>query len=686
MMDALNTIGEQNALFLAAILLYLIAAVTSLVLMKHHKLCNLVSNSICIVAALFGAAASLIKIFSGTTKTSSFIMHSPIPQISIDIKIDNLSAFFVLCLSILVLSVSLYSIGYISHYYGKRNVGYFNFLYTTFILSMFFVMISGNAIFFYIAWEAMSIISYFLVIFESEHEENLKAGKLYIIMTHLGTAFLLIGFMMMYSYTKSFDIFGSSAAIPDAAKNLMFVFFLIGFGTKAGVVPLHIWLPYAHPAAPSNVSALMSGIMIKTAIYGMIRFMLCYLQIQDSWWGVVILCIGIVSAVLGVAYALMEHNIKRLLAFHSVENIGIILIGIGVSFIAFAQNNEFLGGLALIAALLHTFNHTLFKGGLFLGAGAIQYAAHTKDIEKLGGLIKKMPITALMVLCFSLAISAIVPFNGFISEWMIYQSLFLNIGFGMPALNILSILSIAALALSGALAAACFVKLFGISFLGLPRSEKAQKAKEVPVTMNIGMGILGIFCLLIGLFPVFFINIVDQVVFSLVGSSISENLQGGFFKMSSTLIVSGNSIAPVEILIVLAVTIVSVLIIIRLMAGKYVERKYGTWDCGFEALNSRMQYSATGFSKPIRIVLSILYRPGRKVVVEEGASDYFPTSIKYKVWTEPIFEKYLYNPVLRLATNFSLKIIRLVQTGSVHAYLIYIFVSVIALMLYNRLA
>lgn len=686
MMDALNTIGEQNTLFLAAILLYLAAAVTALVLMKHHKLCNIVSNSICIVAALSGAAASLIKIFSGTTKTSSFIIHSPIPQISMDIKIDNLSAFFVLCLSILVLSVSLYSIGYISHYYGKRNVGYFNFLYTSFILSMFFVMISGNAIFFYIAWEAMAIISYFLVIFESEHEENLKAGKLYIIMTHLGTAFLLIGFMMMYSYTGSFDLFGSSAAIPEAAKNLMFVFFLIGFGTKAGVVPLHIWLPYAHPAAPSNVSALMSGIMIKTAIYGMIRFMLCYLQIQASWWGVVILCIGIVSAVLGVAYALMEHNIKRLLAFHSVENIGIILIGLGVSFIAFAQNNEFLGGLALVAALLHTFNHTLFKGGLFLGAGAIQYATHTKDIEKLGGLIKKMPITALMVLCFSLAISAIVPFNGFISEWMIYQSLFLNISLGMPALNILSILSIAALALSGALAAACFVKLFGISFLGLPRSEPAQKAKEVPVTMNIGMGILAVFCLLIGLFPVFFINIVDQVVFSLVGSSISENLQGGFFKMSSPLMVSGNSIAPVEILIVLAVVIIAALIIIRLIAGKYVERKYGTWDCGFEALNSRMQYSATGFSKPIRIVLSILYRPGRKVVVEEGATDYFPASIKYKVWTEPIFEKYLYDPALRLATKFSLKIIRMVQTGSVHAYLIYIFVSVIALMLYNRLA
>ncbi|KNZ41791.1 proton-conducting transporter membrane subunit [Acetobacterium bakii] len=686
MLLIIHNIGEHNSLFLIAILLYLIAAVTALILIKHHKLCNIASNIICMAAALVGAAASLIKIFTGTTQTNSFILQSTIPQLSMNIRIDTLSAFFVLCLSVLVFSVSIYSIGYISHYYGKRNVGLFNFLYVSFILSMFLLMIAGNSVFFYIAWEAMSIISYFLVIFESEREENLRAGKLYIIMTHLGTAFLLIGFMMMYSYTQSFDIFGSSAAIPAAAKNLMFVFFLIGFGTKAGVMPLHIWLPQAHPAAPSNVSALMSGIMIKTAIYGMIRFMFCYLQIQDVWWGVVILCVGIVSTVLGVAYALMEHNIKKILAFSSVENIGIILIGLGVSFIAFAQNNEFLGGLALVAALLHTFNHTLFKGGLFLSAGSIQYATHTKELDKLGGLIKKMPITALMVLCFSLAISAVVPFNGFVSEWLVYQSLFLNIGYGGGGLNILSILSIAALGLAGALAAACFVKLFGISFLGLPRSDNAQKAKEVPATMNIGMGMLAGLCLASGLFPGFFIDIADKVVRSLTGLSITANLQGGFLNATAPLVVSGNSIAPLEILIVILALIAGALLIIRLIGGKYIERKYGTWDCGFEALNSRMQYTATGFSKPLRIVFSILYRPGRKVEIEEGISSYFPTSIKYKVWTEPIFEKYFYNPVLNMVSKISLKIINTVQTGSIHAYLIYIFIAVLTLMLYNRLA
>ena len=673
-------------LFLVSILLYLIAAAASLVLMKLHKLCNYISNIICIAAALFGTAASIINIFINHTLTSISIFHSTIPFITIDIKIDKLSAYFVLCLSVLVLCVSIYSIGYISHYYGKRNVGLFNFLYSTFILSMFLVMTSGNAVFFFIAWEAMSLISYFLVIFESEHEENQRAGKLYIIMTHIGTAFLLIGFMIMFSYTKSFDMFGSSAAIPVFAKNIIFIMFLIGFGTKAGVIPVHIWLPYAHPAAPSNISALMSGIMIKTAIYGLIRFLLYYLNIQYTWWGVSILCIGIVSAVLGVAYALMEHNIKRLLAFHSVENIGIILIGLGVSFIAFAQKNEFLGGLALTASLLHTFNHTLFKGGLFLGAGSIQYSTHTKDIEKLGGLIKKMPITAILVLCFSLAISAIVPFNGFISEWLTYQSLFSMISLGHAGINILSILSIAALGLAGALAVACFVKLFGISFLGLPRSSNALNSKEVPAVMNIGMGILAMFCLAIGLFPLLFLKIVDKVVSSLPGTSISSNLQGGFLIAYYPLSISGNSISPAEIFIVLAVVILSALLVIRLIGGKYIERKYGTWDCGFEALNSRMQYSATGFSKPIRIVLKILYRPGREVEIEEGASSYFPISIKYKVSTEPIFERYFYDPILRMVKNFSRRVKFSVQTGSIHAYLIYIFITVLVLMIYNRLA
>lgn len=675
-------IFSVSTLFQVSILLYLLAAVAALVFIRRQKLCNIIANIICIMAAILGLSASLMKIFAENTQINISIFQSTLPFISAEMKIDNLSAFFVLSLSILVVCVSLYSLGYISHYIGKRNVGLFNFLYSTFILSMFFVMTSGNAVFFLLAWEAMSLLSYFLVVFESENEENQLAGTLYIIMTHVGTVFLMIGFMMMYSYTKSFDMFGCSADIPVFARNIMFVMLLIGFGTKAGVIPFHIWLPYAHPAAPSNVSALMSGIMIKTAIYGILRFIFVYLGVQSTWWGVLIIVLGLFSATLGVAYAFVAENIKKLLAHSSIENIGIIFIGLGVGFIAKAQGNLTVSTLAITAALFHCFNHTLFKGSLFLGAGSIQYATHTKNMGKLGGLIKQMPITALFVLGGALSAASIVPFNGFIGEWPTYQSLFANIVAGKAAFNILSILSVAALALTGAMAAASFIKLFGISFLGLPRSEPALQAKEVPYVMNIGTGLLVIFCLFIGLFPLTILNVVDKVLLNLMGTSLSGQLQGGFLIAYYPLKISGNVISPVMILLAFLAVILSVLLVIRLFGGKYSERKYGTWDCGFAGLNSRMQYSASGFSNPIEIVFRILFRPTRKIKIE-GNLAYHPESIEYTRTFDSIFEKHLYNPAFDVMKMFSKRTKFIIQTGSIHSYLLYIFVVILVLMLYN---
>ncbi len=675
-------IFSASALFQTSILLYLLAAIAALVFIKQQKWDNIISNIICIIAAIFGIAASLMKILVEDMPINISIFHSTIPFISVELRIDHLSAFFVLSLSLLVVCVSLYSIGYISHYIGKRKVGLFNFLYSAFILSMFLVMTSGNAVFFLLTWEAMSLLSYFLVVFESEHEENQAAGTLYIIMTHVGTAFLMVGFMMMYSYTQSFDMFGSSADIPILAKNAMFIMFLIGFGTKAGVIPFHIWLPCAHPAAPSNVSALMSGIMIKTAIYGMLRFIFTYLGVQSTWWGALIIVLGIFSSTLGVSYAFVMANIKKLLAYSSIENIGIIFIGLGIGFIAQAQGHLTVSALAIIASLFHSFNHTLFKGSLFLGAGSIQYATHTKNMEELGGLIKKMPLTALFVLGGALSAASIVPFNGFIGEWLTYQSLFANIVPGQAALNILSILSVAVLAMTGAMAAASFVKLFGISFLGLPRSEQALQAKEVPCVMNIGTGILVTLCLFIGLFPLPILKVVDKVVLNLMGTSLIGQLQGGLLIAYYPLQISGNVISPLLFFVVLVAVILFALLVIRIIGGKYSERKYGTWDCGFEALNSRMQYSAAGFSNPIEIVFKILFRPSRKLKVE-GKLAYHPESIEYTTVWESIFEKHLYNPIFYVIKMLSRRTKFIIQTGSIHSYLLYIFVVVLVLMMYN---
>ena len=667
-----------------SIFLLFTGALTALALSKKDWLCNLVSNCVCIAAGLLLMIASVMKIISGDGLIHFGLFQSTLSFLALEVKIDGLSALFLIMLSILTVCVSVYSIGYISHYYGKRNVGLFNFLYITFILSMIFVFTSSNAVFFYIAWEAMSLLSYFLVIFESERIENQRAGTLYIVMTHIATAFLLIGFMISYSYTKSFDLFGNSDAIPDGAKTVIFILFLLGFGTKAGAIPVHIWLPYAHPAAPSNVSALMSGIMIKTAIYGLIRFVLDFLGIQQAWWGGLLIGLGIISAVLGVAYALMEHDLKRLLAYHSVENIGIILIGLGVSFTALAQGSQLIGSLALTASILHTLNHTLFKGGLFLGAGSIHYATETKDIDRLGGLIKTMPITAVFVLCFSLAISAIVPFNGFISEWLTYQSIFAYIAPGQPGINILFILAVAALGLAGALAASCFVKLFGIAFLGNPRSENASRSKEVPATMNMGIGILAVLCFAIGVFPLFIIRLIDRVVSGLIGSSVFDQLQGGFVFTWYSMDLSSNKISSLEILAAIAVLTLLTLLALRIFGGKYIERKYGTWDCGIETINSRMQYTATGFSKPIKIVFRILFRPSRKTETQ-GGTHYHPHRIAYTVASESIFEKYLYQPVYIRIRGFSRRTKFLVQTGNISNYLIYIFAAILALMAYNRL-
>lgn len=665
--------------------IYAFAALSAVLLCKKDKAANYVPNILCIIASIIAIYTTIHYVMGSSGRLEIFNIKTAVPLVSFKIIFDGTSAFFILGLSILVLCVSIYSVGYLTHYYNKRNVGLFNFLYSSFILSMFTVFTAGSTLFFFIAWEIMSLVSYFLVVFESEYEENQRAGTLYIIMAYIGTAFLLVAFMIMYVYTGSFDMFSGAGGIPSAARNLVFLLLLVGFGTKAGIIPLHVWLPYAHPAASSNVSALMSGIMIKTAVYGLVRFVLGYLGTGSQWWGIVVIILGVLSCFLGIAYALVEHNIKRLLAYSSIENIGIILIGLGTGMIAYARGNMVLYSLALIAVLFHTVNHAVFKGGLFLGAGSVQYSTHTKDIEELGGLIKSMPYTALYMLCFSLAICAIVPFNGFISEWLTYQSLFMNIGQGSPSISVISIFSAAVLALSGALALACFVKMYGISFLGLPRSSHSKNAGEVPFTMRIGMGLLALLCIIFGLFPSIFLRIIDRVSSDISGSSILNSIQGGFIFVYYPINAENSSVMPVSIFLLIVAVILAITAAARLLGGKLITRKYGTWDCGFKALNSRMQYSATGFSKPLRIVFKILYRPGRELEVEEGRSPYYPASLKYTVSTEKIFEKYLYYPLLGFIRMLSRKLKFSVQTGSVHTYLIYIFITVLVLMLYNSM-
>lgn len=680
---------EYSSFFILILLNYVVGGFSALVFFKNPRLANLIPNLLAALAGLAGIWFSVNYLLFGPSRLELFTYITNIPYVTINAVMDRLSAYFVLALSLLGFCVSLYSIGYLTHYYGQRKVWLFNLLYNLFILSMLLVLTSGNLIFFLMAWELMSLFSYFLVIFETEHPESQKAGLLYLIMTHIGTAFLFIAFILICQYTHTFGIVKTAVDMPVSVKNITFIFLLIGFGMKAGVIPLHIWLPYAHPAAPSNVSALMSGIMIKTALYGLLRFMLTSLGPLQEWWGMLILVLGLISTVLGVAYALMEHNIKRLLAYHSIENIGIILTGIGIVFLSQARGNHNLAALALVAALFHILNHTLFKGALFLGAGSLQFATHTKDLEELGGLLKKMPLTGLFFLVASLSISALPPFNGFVSEWLTYQALFMNLGTGGAAMKLISIFAVAGLAMAGALAAYCFVKLNGIAFLGLPRSRHAAGAKEVPWTMVLGSGLLSLLCLVLGVFPVLVTRLLDLVNTDLLGVSLDGTLRSGLFLViypmdswSSDL----NTISPLLLFITGLVIFGGTLIVIRLVGGRREERRYGTWDCGFIGLTPRMQYTATGFSKPLRIVFRLLYQPTRELQVEEGSSPYFHKSMRYIVKTEPVFENYLYRPVTNYFRNLAKRARFLVQTGSIHTYLIYMFVTILALLVYYSLS
>ncbi len=590
---------------------------------------------------------------------------------------DPLSGFFVTVISILVLPVSIYSIGYIKN---TGNKGSMVFLYNLFILSMYAVVLSGNIITFLISWETMSVVSYFLVTFDRD-EKSARAGLIYAVMTHIGTAFIIALFFVLYKYTGQMDfssIRALAANLPVDIKSIVFIFSVIGFGVKAGIIPLHAWLPKAHPAAPSNISALMSGVMIKTGIYGFVRICMDVMGQGPGWWGIAIIIIGAVSSILGVLYALMEHDMKRLLAYHSVENIGIILLGIGASMMFRSNGLYSLASIALIAGLYHVLNHAVFKGLLFLGAGSVMHAAHTKNMEDLGGLIKTMPFTAITFLVGSVSICAFPPFNGFISEWLTYQSLILGFKSSSMVSKIISPMGGAALALTGALAAACFVKAFGIAFLGRPRSRHAENAKEAPLSMIIGMVMLAVLCLVFGIFPNAAITMISSSAFQLTGSQ--GIVTGNWYHYISDTLAA---LSPVSILITVLVMFTASIIFV-LSAGGKRKTVYGdSWDCGIPNLTPRMQYTAAAFTKPIRLIFKRIYLPRREVRISYHVKPLFVKSMKYTGEITPFFEKYIYEPVTSSIFKVAGKV-RLLQSGSLHLYLLYILVTLILLLIFGH--
>ena len=671
-------VGET---FAVGLLAYAVGAFGSLVSWRKPAFARYLCCGSALAGAVLEGSAAILGLLQGTPVRWS--ISSGIPLFAYSFSYDALAGFFNLTLAILVAAVAVYSFGYLREFEGRRNIGIFGLLFHLLLLSLTIVFTTSNAFLFLIAWEVMALAAYGLVTFYHEDRETRRAGLLYIIMAHADAGCLLLGFALLTQASGSaeFATFHTAAArLSGSHQAAAFALFFLGFSIKAGVIPFHIWLPAAHPVAPSNISALLSGIVIKTGIYGMARIFFDALGVLPAWAGVFVLMLGVASAVLGVLYALMEHDLKRLLAYHSIENIGIILMGLGSALIFRATGHPQLAAVALIAAMFHTLNHAIFKCLLFLGAGSVLHSTGTRNMEKLGGLIRPMPVTAFCFLIGAVAISGLPPLNGFVSEWLTYQSLLAGFGATGGLTRLLFPIAGSMLALTGALAAACFVKAFAITFLALPRGAESRHVHEAPRSMLVGMGWLTFACAALGLGTTWFLPIFDTMTEQLLGVRVGASLITGNGLVLSVGTPHGGTVSTAIIGVGLLILLVPAALLVSAGARRFAPTKGPTWDCGLPGLSDRNEYTATAFSKALRMIFAALYQPRREIQAVFDVSPYYPKEIHFESEIEPTFEKRLYTPLQDLILWFSTRM-RAVQAGSIHAYLAYIFITLIALLL-----
>jgi hydrogenase-4 component B len=658
---------------------YFLGAAGSFAWRRSVRPALFIGHGCSILASLLGVVLSWTVLRTGAVVDVALPARLPLLN-EIRFVVDPLAAFFILIISIVSLAASVYSFEYLREYAENHSVALFGAVYNLFLFSLVAVTCSSNGFVFLMLWELMSLSSFLLVNFEHDRAETRKAAFTYLLMTHVGTAFIFVSFLLCYSALGTFDfgaVKGAGGQLSPMLRGMIFFSALVGFGTKAGLVPLHIWLPAAHPAAPSNVSALMSGVMIKMAIYGIVRLGFDLLGIGPWWWGFVVLFIASMTAVIGIFYAIEERDLKRLLAYSSIENIGIILVGVGTAMIFSSFGLKELSALALIAALYHALNHALFKGLLFLGAGAVVSSARTRNMEKMGGLIHRMPYTGFFFLVGAVSISALPPFNGFVSEWLTLQSLLLALNVPKSIVKMMLPIAGAMVALTGALAAVCFVKAFGISFMALPRGPEAREAREVGVWMRLGMGILALLCLLSGVLPGGVISFLDRVAFSLSGVGVTKEALNGQGWTIVPVYNGFSSLSAGWLLVMMAFGALGAAAAALLTGGRRRTRVGETWACGIPELKPRMQYTATGYSKSIRIIFSFLYRPQREIsVLRPEGQAYVPTSVSYQARIEHVAEKYLYDPLVRRIIRVAERV-KVLQSGSIHAYLAYLFVTLV---------
>ncbi|MBU0994599.1 MAG: hydrogenase [Proteobacteria bacterium] len=649
-------------LFYMSFLILFSGGILALVGQRNFALMKMLSVVSLATGCLSGLIASAQALWQEKVFQFSFTYLN---HFELSYKIDSLSAFFLVVIFLISMIAVIYSYHYMDHSENALATSVHYFFFSLLIISMALVVTADNIITFMLSWEIMSLSSFFLVIFDYGKAENRKAGYLYFIFSHIGAMFIFAAFGVVYGYTSQFG-FNGMAGLPDTVKMIVFVLAFIGFGSKAGVFPFHVWLPHAHPAAPSHISAVMSGVMIKTGIYGILR-VYSLLDYHVSVLGMIVLVAGVISGILGVVYALGQHDLKRLLAYSSVENVGIILIGIGIGMIGVATGNPLMAILGFSGGLLHVLNHSIFKSLLFMGAGMVLHKTGTRAIDRLGGLLKRMRITGATFLIGSLAISGLPPFNGFVGEFFIYLGAFNGTLFGNTAF-VAGVLAVVSLAVIGGLALACFTKVMGVVFQGEPRSRAAADKDETGNTMLFAMMILASFCIIIGVLPGIFIQMTLKGLSS-VSMGYGRIPLEPFIQMTENI-----TLAAVVFLMVLLV-----LLAMRTLAyrGKPVGRK-GTWGCGFTQPTPKMQYTGSSYSASI----VEFFRPVAPFQEHHPPVEgRFPEKTIYHSRIDDIAERHMTTIIVR-PVMWMFDRLRWIQHGDIHLYIGYIFLAIVVLLFF----
>ena len=606
----------------------------------------------------------------------AMILPLGLPDLPFHVRLDALSAYFLILLGATSAGISCYSAGYFA---GSKegSPGFVCLQYHCFLASMAAVIIADDAYLFMVAWETMALTSYFLVTTDHKVPEIRSAGFIYLLIAHVGAIAILLSFGVMRGAGGEYTFdYMRSATLPQFWASAAFLLALFGFGAKAGLLPLHVWLPEAHPAAPSPVSALMSGVMLKTAIYGLLRVALDLLSQQQWWWGVVALALGLLTALFGVMFAAVQTDMKRLLAYSSIENVGIIFAGIGLCIVFHVYETPRLAALALVATLYHCLNHAAFKSLLFLSTGSVMHATRERSLGRLGGLIRSMPWVGFLSLVGTLAIAGVPPLNGFVSEWLLLQAFLFSPGLPNPYLNMLVPVSAAAVVLAAALSGYVMVKFYGVVFLGRPREARLHEAHDAGAWERTGLAGLAAACLALGVFPLAVIHTLDAVTAPFVNYSIGADAGTIGWLLIAPVGPDRASYGPLLFLMGVIGAVLLTFLSVRYVYHGHL-RRADPWDCGYPEQTARMQDTAEGFGQPIKQIFEPFFRIRREMPTPFDVRPVYRSSTEDRLWY------WAYLPVARLADRVSSLVGRL-QQGRIHIYLLYSFTTLVLLLLLAR--